>query len=421
MSEATRYLVTAIASAAAFAIAAPGSAIAQDSTGSCIECHGMLTGPLGDPVESFASDIHATAGFGCSACHGGDPALAGMDSMDPSAGFIGTPDPSQIPALCSRCHSNAELMREYDPAIRIDQFSEYVTSVHGQQLLGKADGQVASCASCHGAHGIRPASDPRSTVHPLQVAQTCGTCHADESHMAPYGISTDQLELYETSVHWRMMSEGGDLSAPTCNDCHGNHGAVPPGISWVGNVCGQCHVVMAEAFGESRHSNTFQALGAPGCAFCHKNHDVQNAGDEMLGVGEGAVCRSCHSPGDPGGISAARMRGSIDTLRSQIDAARHVLEMAENAGMEVSASVAALADANSALVKARAAVHFFDPEAVEAAVEPGVEIAAQGAAEGVGALREIQVRRIGLAVSVVVIGLLILGLILKIREIEQPS
>ena len=421
MSGKTRFLLTAIVLATVGTIAGPRAADAQDSPESCTECHGVLSGSLADPVGLFADDVHAAAGFGCSACHGGDPSIDGMASMDPSTGFLGTPEHSQVPDLCGRCHSNGELMRTYDPSIRIDQYAEYVTSVHGQQLFGKGDQAVATCASCHGAHGIRPASDPRSAVHPLRVAETCGGCHADESHMAPYGIATDQLELYETSIHWRMMSENGDLSAPTCNDCHGNHGAVPPGISWVGNVCGQCHVVMAEAFEQSQHSRTFVALGAPGCAFCHKNHAVQEAGDELLGLEAGAVCRSCHTPDDPGGMSAARMRGSIDTLRAQIDSAQHVLETAENAGMEVSASVASLADARSALVKARAAVHFFDPAFVEAAVEPGAEIAAEAAVEGTDALREIQVRRIGLAVSALVIGLLILGLILKIREIEQPA
>jgi hypothetical protein len=89
--------------------------------------------------------------------------------------------------------------------------------------------------------------------------------------------------------------------------------------------------------------------------------------------------------------------------------------------MEVSASLASLADARSALVKARAAMHSFDPETVDAEIEPGTEIAAEAVVKGAGALREIQIRRIGLAVSVVVIGLLILGLILKIKEIEQPT
>ena len=192
--------------------------------------------------------------------------------MDEAKGYIGRPSPEQVPDVCGRCHSNAEFMRQYNPALRVDQVAEYVTSVHGQRLLGASDPAVATCASCHGAHGIRPASDPRSTVHPLKVAETCEGCHSDPEHMEPYGLPTDQGAEYRRSIHWETRTEGGDTSAPTCNDCHGNHGAAPPGVSWVGNVCGQCHVVMADYFADSQHSETFTAMGVPGCALWHRKH-----------------------------------------------------------------------------------------------------------------------------------------------------
>jgi predicted CXXCH cytochrome family protein len=399
----------------------PTPATAQDGSDSCVGCHEMLTGRLGDPVASFSEGVHAAAGFGCASCHGGDPTIQGPGAMDEAKGYIGVPGPSQVLEVCGRCHSSAGFMRQYNPSLRVDQMAEYVASVHGQRLLGSGDAAVATCSSCHGAHGIRPASDPRSRVHPLQVAETCEGCHSDAAHMEPYGIPTNQGDKYRRSVHWEAMSEGGDTSAPTCNDCHGNHGAAPPGVSWVGNVCGQCHVVMADHFRESHHSQTFTALGVPGCAFCHQNHEVLAASDEMLGMAEGAVCRSCHGEDDAGGLAAAGMRGMIDSLRFEIDSATSVLETAENAGMEVSASLAALNDAQSALVKARAALHSFDPEVVAAEVAPGTEISGTALARGHEALRDLQIRRIGLAISVLIIAGLIVGLILKIREIERPA
>ena len=293
------------------ALGAPLAADAQEATDSCISCHEMLSGPLGDPVQAFSQDVHAEAGFGCAACHGGDPTVQGPGAMDEAKGYIGRPAPDMVPDVCGRCHSNANFMRQYDPALRIDQVSEYVTSTHGQRLLSAGDSAVATCASCHGAHGVRPASDPRSPVHPLNVASTCETCHSDPEHMAPYDLPTDQGEEYRSSVHWRTMTEGGDTSAPTCNDCHGNHGAAPPGVSWVGNVCGQCHVVMAEYFTASRHSETFTMLGVPGCALCHQNHAIQPPSDALLGVGEGAICASCHGPDDAGGQAATPMPGTL--------------------------------------------------------------------------------------------------------------
>ena len=79
------------------------------------------------------------------------------------------------------------------------------------------------------------------------------------------------------SVHWAAMTAKGDLSAPTCNSCHGNHGAVPPGVNWVGNVCGQCHTVQADLFKSSVHAKAFTEMGTPGCATCHENHAIRRA------------------------------------------------------------------------------------------------------------------------------------------------
>lgn len=401
-------------------LTSPDPTAAQEGTDSCISCHEMLPGRLGEPVEAFAEDVHSKAGFGCAACHGGDPTIQGPAAMDEAKGYIGRPSAVQVPDVCGRCHSNAGFMRQYNPALRVDQVAEYVTSVHGQRLLGAADTAVATCASCHGAHGIRPNSDPRSSVHPLRVADTCEGCHSDPAHMEPYGIPTDQGEEYRRSIHWETMVEGGDTSAPTCNDCHGNHGAAPPGISWVGNVCGQCHVVMADYFAASHHSETFTMLGVPGCALCHQNHEIRPPSDALLGVDEGAICRSCHKPDDSGGQAAAAMRRTIDTLNGEIDSARVVLEHAENSGVEVSAALASLNDAQSALIKARSAVHAFDPEVVAGEAEPGMVIAGEALVSGGEALDELRFRRIGLAVSVLIIGGLIVGLVLKIQEIEQP-
>lgn len=417
MNRRTRALCLALSAVLCW----PGGAPGQESGDSCIACHEVLSGPLGDPVISFAEDVHAEAGFGCASCHGGDPTIQGPGAMDPARGYIGRPTPADIPDVCSRCHSDASFMRQYDPGLRVDQLAEYLTSVHGQRLYGSADTAVATCASCHGAHGIRPASDPRSAVHPLRVADTCEGCHSDPEHMAPYGLPIDQGEKYRRSIHWEAMSEGGDTSAPTCNDCHGNHGAAPPGVSWVGNVCGQCHVVMAEYFEDSQHSETFTSMGVPGCALCHRNHEVVAPSDEMLGIQEGAICRSCHSPGDPGGEAAAAMRETIAGLETQIDSAHFVLETAEDSGVEVSAALASLNDAGSGLIKARAAVHAFDPEVVASEAEPGHEVAAAALTRGHEALGELRFRRIGLAVSVLIVGALIVGLVLKIRELEAPA
>ena len=106
---------------------------------------------------------------GCADCHGGDPA-AGRQGSGPRSrrsGFKGTPSGQAVIATCARCHSDAELMRRYAPRQRVDQATEYATSVHGKRLA-MGDTRVATCASCHGAHGIRAVNDAQSPVYPDQ-------------------------------------------------------------------------------------------------------------------------------------------------------------------------------------------------------------------------------------------------------------
>jgi predicted CXXCH cytochrome family protein len=339
--------------------------------------------------------------------------------MDSAKGYIGTPGRAQVAQVCGRCHTDARFMRQYNPALRVDQVAEYATSVHGRKLREQNDAKVATCVGCHPAHSIKPPSDPSSTVHPLRVAQTCGRCHADAAYMVGRKIPTDQLQKYGQSVHGKAMSAKGDLSAPTCNDCHGNHGAAPPGVTWVGNVCGQCHTVMSELFAKSVHARRFAELGAPGCATCHDNHEIKPASTAMVGVGGEAVCASCHGADDAGGKAAAQMRAALDSLATDHAHAAATLERAEHAGMEVSQARFELAGANEALVKARVAVHAASLEAVTKEVDAGLAISARAHARGLRALDDLRFRRQGLAVSLVIILVLIVALVLKIRQLDR--
>ncbi|MEE9551338.1 MAG: hypothetical protein V3W08_13155, partial [Candidatus Binatia bacterium] len=141
--------------------------------------------------------------------------------------------------------------------------------------------------------------------------------------------------------------------------------------------------------------------------------------DEMLGLGEKAVCAGCHSRDDKGGKIAVAMRESIDSLSGEYDKAYTLLSRAERSGMEVSQAQFELSGARTALVKARAAVHAFNAGTVKKETETGLGISAKAYTLGIRALDEIQFRRKGLAVSVVIILALIVGLVLKIRQMER--
>ena len=63
--------------------------------------------------------------------------------------------------------------------------------------------------------------------------------------MKKHNLPSDAYAKWATSVHFQARAKG-DASAPTCNSCHGNHGAAPPEVGSVANVCGTCHATFAE-------------------------------------------------------------------------------------------------------------------------------------------------------------------------------
>jgi cytochrome c553 len=248
---------------------------------------------LARPAVLFSeTDVHRERGFACIDCHGGDPTTPDKaKAHDPARLFKGKPVGQAVVTTCARCHSDAGLMRTYAPRQRVDQATEYAASVHGKQLAA-GDQRVATCVSCHGAHGVRLVSDAKSPVFPTSVATTCASCHADAKHMEGYKLAdgsalpTSQLADYRKSVHFAAMTRNNDLSAPTCNDCHGNHGAAPPGVGAIANVCGTCHAVFAQKFELSVHSQIFDK----GCVECHGNHAVLKPSDEMLSATGHGIC-----------------------------------------------------------------------------------------------------------------------------------
>lgn len=276
---------------------------------SCTGCH--------EDVKMTAADVHVQLGLSCHDCHGGnpDPKLADdLAAMDPASGFRGAPARADIPDFCGRCHSSAAFMKRFNPAARVDQVAEYWTSRHGQRLK-EGDARVATCVDCHSAHTIRRPLQPDSPVHPTHVAETCSRCHSDPERMAPMAV--DQYARWRVSVHAKALFDKGDLTAPTCNDCHGNHGATPPGVESVSFVCGQCHAREAELFRASRKhdqwlEHTEMMSGAEcgachegrraelhitqfsECVTCHENHGVVRATVAMLGVLPDTPCAFCH-------------------------------------------------------------------------------------------------------------------------------
>jgi predicted CXXCH cytochrome family protein len=398
----------------------PAAAQKMPEGNSCIECHRGIGDPrITPPAEKFPQDIHLAKGILCQDCHGGDPKnFDPQGAMSRAKGFIGKPKHQAIPQFCGKCHSNATYMKKFNPTIRVDQVQEYLTSVHGKRLQA-GDQKVATCISCHSVHNIRAIKDQQAWTYPVKVVDTCGRCHGDPKYMEGYKIATDVVEKYKKSVHYEALTKKGDLSAPTCNVCHGNHGAAPPGVDSVANVCGTCHSLTADFFNQSPHKKAFAAMGLAPCVTCHSNHDVMKPSDTMVGTGEKAVCVNCHDVTSVGYQQAAAIRTSLDDLRGAVQRAAAILDRAEHAGMEVSQAKFELRGATDALLKTRATVHQFDPAPIKKLSDEGVQIANKTYDKGVKAMDDLRFRHRGLWISVGIILVAIAGLVLKIKEIDR--
>ena len=398
------------------ALASSGGAETKDS---CVTCHSALEGALAQPAKDFPSDVHHQASLSCSDCHGGNPNDDSMDAMSLAKGFRGAPTKAKLPEFCGRCHSDGNYMRRFNPKLRTDQLSQYLTSVHGKRLK-QGDTKVAACVDCHGVHNILAVSDSRAPVYPTNVAHTCAHCHADSHLMADYKIPTDQMARYEKSVHAQALAQG-DTSAPTCTTCHGNHGATPPGVTSVANVCGTCHVFNQQLFEKSPHQAAFAKMGFPSCVQCHSNHEIMPTNDDWVGVGEHAICAQCHTEGDQGFVAAQQMGSYVAKLKTSYQRAEEVLGTAERSGMEVSTAKVELVNANAALIKARVNVHTFNAAEVRKLTEEGVQGSQKAYETGIMALRERDYRRKGLGVALIFIVMAISGLYFKIHQIESRS
>jgi predicted CXXCH cytochrome family protein len=360
--------------------------------------------------SAFGDDVHAAAGLTCTACH----------ASSGGAGTLPTPPRTAIAPLCATCHSDAAYMQRFDPQVRVDQFLQYQTSVHGKRMAAGEE-RVATCTDCHGAHGIRRVNDARSPVAPLNVTTTCGRCHGDSARMKLFGREATPPGDWSASVHAAALIKRGDASAPTCIACHGSHGATPPGVTSVVNVCAQCHVREAELFRVSPKKEIFDALGEPECLTCHRNHRIEAPQDTWVGLQEGSVCADCHDESGDSGMTIRRVREELDGLSAALSNAEELLTRAERAGMLVDDGRAAFQEAREHRVQSRVLVHAFALAPFSKVTSEGVASARRAQQAGEAAMRELQTRQRGLAVATLLILAFLGTLWLKIRRLPPPS
>jgi predicted CXXCH cytochrome family protein len=393
----------------------------------CVKCHSdqNVMNKYGSklPTDQFAKlqmSVHSKQTIGknemiadCITCHGVHNIVS---DKNPSSSVY----PTKIVFLCGSCHSNPGYMKNYNSKLPVDQIEKYKTSVHGK-LNQQGNIDAAECVSCHGNHEIRNVNDPKSLVYATNIPQVCSKCHSDEKKMKKYNIPTNQYSLFVNSVHGQQLLKKMDLNAPSCNDCHGNHGAVPPGVESISNVCGTCHSLNEELFTQSPHKKIFDEKNIPECEICHGNHGIHHTTDNMFGIGEASTCIKCHNVNDKnkGFIIAKIMRSIIDSLKSGEYNAQKIVNEAAQKGMDVSDASFALKDIKQVLIESRTILHSANLEKYKESVQKGFEITSKAEKAGQDAIDNYYFRRKGLGIVTIVVTFLVILLYLKIRRLEK--
>jgi predicted CXXCH cytochrome family protein len=412
----------------------------------CVLCHSDSANQSGDTLFTVApattapashmnlkevvEDVHFRRGVSCAACHGGDPTSdLGHDHVKEWPEKDRQKNRAWVVQFCARCHSDPAKMHEFNPSLPTDQLAKFKDSPHGRTLLEKHDDRAPSCVSCHGVHGIRPAKDPQSKVYAQRVPETCGACHADPKIIAGFTradgspLPTTQLAEYRTSVHGHALLVRGDLGAPACNTCHGNHAASPPGVAQVSRSCSLCHSANASLFDGSKHKHAFDQHNWPECGQCHGNHAIVKTNDSMLATGPGQLCGDCHREYGKDNPECIKTADYFHDTITQMDQARArfiaVSEKLAAKGLDVEPVNNELTELGDALKKSRTYMHSFSRNTFHQVALPGEEAAKRTDALVSKAYEEYKYRQLGLAASIAVIGLLILAIYLKLRQLEK--
>ncbi len=406
------------------AVPTPGAAVAipvptpiqypfAPGQNSCMNCHRTLAGKHKEITSAWESSVHANRGVRCPDCHGGDPsATSASAAMSPAANYIGVPDKQKIPGLCASCHARPELMRQYD--IPVDQYAKYLESQHGQ-LLAAGDQRVATCFDCHDGHATRQKNDPSAKVYATNVPALCASCHSDKNLMQPYGIPTNQFELYEKSVHGIALLQKQDLRAPNCATCHGTHGAVPPGFTEVANVCGSCHSATQDSYLKSKH-----AVGdGPKCVTCHGRYDVTKPTEDLFVGDQPRHCGSCHAPNSPIGEQVDQIHKTLTEAATAYEEAEAKVKEAESRGLIVTVEEGRLREATTNLITARAVQHTAQFSVIEEKTSKSKSISEGVKQSAEKAIQETVFRRQAMIVAVLAVGFTVVGLIVAKREMDR--
>jgi predicted CXXCH cytochrome family protein len=236
-------------------------------------------------------------------------------------------------------------------------------------------------------------------------------------------LPTNQLEEFEASVHGHALLERGDIGAPACNDCHGNHAAMPPEVASIAQVCRTCHAGNGELFDGSKHKEVFERNRWPECEQCHGNHAIAKTDDSMLSEQSNSLCYECHrehAKDNPRCEATAEyFHSSITTLAGETESLGELIDLLAEKGLDVEPLAATVEELDDILREARSRIHAFEKSEFEELATRGREGVEQGWELVSKSEAEYRFRRNGMLVSVGLMALLALMIYMKIREMER--
>jgi len=130
----------------------------------CGQCHAEEAADLAESVHGAAAARGDRRAPTCIDCH----------SEHQIEDLRGASPIKIAEQVCGKCHASLRLQTRF--RVRRTQADTFFESYHGLAAQGGST-KAANCASCHGWHKILPSSDPRSTIHPDHLVETCGKCH----------------------------------------------------------------------------------------------------------------------------------------------------------------------------------------------------------------------------------------------------
>jgi ElaB/YqjD/DUF883 family membrane-anchored ribosome-binding protein len=153
------------------------------------------------------------------------------------------------------------------------------------------------------------------------------------------------------------------------------------------------------------------------------NHAIAKAHDSMLATGPGQLCGDCHRQYAKDNPECVKTADYFHDTITRMDQTRTgfvaVSEKLAAKGLDMEPINNQLTELGDALKKSRTYVHSFSRSTFQQVAAPGEQAVQQTDALVKKAREEYKYRQIGLAVSIGLIGLLMIAIYLKLRQLEK--